>query len=78
MCITSHNYDVTNQRVPNQAYHEIGTFTNDHVIEEEEVVQISSLLLICIVELDAYGFPNKDFRSQKLVISKTILTSVPK
>ena len=52
----------------NQAYHTVCTFINDHVIERGEVVQLSSLRLIYIGELDAYDFPNKGFRSQKLMI----------
>ena len=59
---------VQKSQAHNQAYHAVCTFINDHVIEQGEVVQLSSLRLIYIGELDAYGFPNKDFRSQKLMI----------
>ena len=41
-------------------------FIQDRVIGQNEVVQLASLCLLYIQELERNGFPNADYRSEKL------------
>ena len=41
-------------------------FIQHRVVEQNEVVELSSLRLLCIQELESTDFPNPDYRSEKL------------
>ncbi len=42
-------------------------YVDDHILKGKEVVQLSSLLLMYINELEISGFPNVNYRSEKLM-----------
>ena len=69
----------------NSAFKTVIDFIHNHIIKQEEVVQLSSLRLIYIDVLDESGFPNRDYRSEHLmdrlqnnsdISSKIIFTKV--
>ena len=49
-----------------EAFKSVADFIEDHVIVQNEVVQLSSLRLLYINELENHGYPQLDYRSEKL------------
>lgn len=51
----------------NEAYKKIQTYIQKHVIDENEVLQVSLLTFLYRAELENQGSPNDDFRTEKLI-----------
>ena len=51
----------------NQAFTSVVDYIQAHVIEQNEVLRLSSLRFMYIEELERFDFPNPDYRSEKLM-----------
>ena len=50
-----------------EAFNSVLEYVREHIIEKNEILQLFTLRLIYISELEQRGFPNPDYRNEKLI-----------